>query len=120
MQPLNAREWLENLRLVSDCRFIPELLDMLDGEGEFSDMATALEDIYRKAPDIVNGSKLELHQHQRIAEWACDRLDLLESLEEIIDEFSDGFTCANGTRPVDPDDLLRAMLESSRWQKFDL
>lgn len=26
----------------------------------------------------------------------------------------------DGTRPVDPDDLLRAMLESSRWQKYDL
>jgi hypothetical protein len=120
MQPLNAREWLESLRLVSDCRFIPELLDLVDGIGEQEEMSVALEDIHRKAPDIVNGSKLELHEHQRIADWACGRLDLLESLEEVIDEFADGFTCENGTRPVDPDDLLRAMLESSRWQKFDL
>ena len=119
MQPLNAREWLESLRLVSDCRFIPELLDLIDG-NEQEEMGAALEDIHYKAPDIVNGSKLELHEHQQIADWACGRIDLLESLEEVIDEFADGFTCANGTRPVDPDDLLRAMLESSRWQKFDL
>jgi hypothetical protein len=61
-----------------------------------------------------------LHEHKRIADWACGRLDLLESLEEIIAEFAEGFTCANGTRPVDPDDLLRAMFESSRWLEYDL
>jgi hypothetical protein len=116
---LNAREWLESRRLAG-CEWAPGLLDLMDGESEFRVMAAALEDIRQKAPYIVNGSKLDLHEHQRIADWACGRLDLLESLEEIIEEFADGFTCANGTRPVDPDDLLRAMFESDRWQQFDL
>jgi len=116
---LNAKEWLESQRLAGS-EWAPELLDLVDGTTESEAMASALEDIHCKAPYLVDGSRLKLSDHSAIAEWACDRLDLLESLENIIDEFAEGFTCPNGTRPVDPDDLLRAMFGSARWQEFDL
>lgn len=116
---LSAREWLESQRLAG-CEWAPELLDLLDGTGEQEEMASALEDIHCKAPYLVNGSKLELREHGRIADWACERLDLLESLEEIIAENLEGMTWPNGTAPVDVDDKLRAAFESDRWQKYDL
>lgn len=119
LKPLDAREWLESHRLAG-CEFAEELLDLLDGTGERDEMAGALEDIHWKAPDIVNGSKLELHEHQRIADWACGRLDLLESLEEIILENIEGTSWPNGTEPVDIDDKLRAAFESPRWLTYDL
>lgn len=119
MQHLNAREWLESLRLEGN-EWAPELIDLVDGLGEREEMTVALEDIHRKAPYVVNGSKLELHDHTRIADWACGRLDLLESLEEIILEHSDGIAWPNGTEPVDIDDKLKAMFASPRWLTYDL
>jgi hypothetical protein len=117
---LNAREWLESLRLTSDCEFIPELIDLLDGIGDRESMAVALEDIHCKAPYLVNGSKLEPTDYTQISDWVCGRLDLLDSLESIIDEASVGMTWPNGTEPVDADDKLQAMLDSPRWLDYDL
>jgi hypothetical protein len=61
-----------------------------------------------------------LHEHARIADWACGRLDLLASLEEIVNEHCAGITAPNGTEIVDPDDKLRAAFESGRWLDYDL
>ena len=118
---LNAREWLEAQRLVSDCEFIPELLDLVDGIGEQETMAAALEDIHCKAPYLVNGSKLEISDYARIADWVCSRLDLLDSLESIINDASEGMDLEQyHPAPVDADDKLQAMLDSPRWLDYDL
>jgi hypothetical protein len=117
---LNAREWLESLRLVSDCEFIPELIDLLDGIGDRESMAVALEDIHCKAPYLVNGSKLEPTDYGRISNWVCDRLDLLDSLETIIDEASAGMAWVDPWTCIDADDKLQAMLDSPRWLDYDL
>jgi hypothetical protein len=114
---LNAREWLESQRL-QGCLWAPELLDLIDGQEKADLNAMALEwigDAIKRDPDFLT-------ERERMAfeEAVTDRLHLLESLEEVLAEFSEGFTCANGTRPVDPDDLLREMFKSSRWQKYDL
>jgi hypothetical protein len=118
---LNAREWLESLRLTSDCEFIPELIDLLDGIGDRESMAVALEDIHCKAPYLVGGSKLEITDYERISDWVCGRLDLLDSLETIIDEASAGMDLEqHHPAPVDADDKLQAMLDSPRWLDYDL
>jgi len=116
---LNVREWLEKQHL-DGCEFAPELLDLLDGIGEQEAMGSALEDIHHFAPDIVNGSKLKFHEHQQIADWACGRLELLDSIESLIDDNSEGVTWPNGTKPVDLDDRLEAIFEARPQMIFDL
>jgi len=118
-RPLDAREWLESQR-IAGCEFAPELLDMVADEPDMAEAVNVLADIVEEMPTTEARELLEKREFWRTAEKVIERLHLLESLEEIIAEFSEGFTCANGTRPVDPDDLLRAMLESDRWQKYDL
>lgn len=120
MQPLNAREWLESLRLVSDCRFIPELLELVDYLPDLSDAADCLEDIARYMPEPETAQKLRFENVARFAEKVCERLELLDSLETIISENVAGMTWPNGTEPVDIDDKLQAAFDSGRWLTYDL
>lgn len=115
MKPLDAREWLQFHRLTG-CEFAGELLDLMDGEQEAEAKAEVLSDIGKHAPENIRNSS----EHWRLAEWISDRFALLDELEKVIAENSEGITWPNGTKPHDPDDILKAMFTSSHWSKYDL
>lgn len=119
-EPLNAREWLESLRLVSDCRFIPELLDLLeDGEG-LNACRDALEDIAGRMPKDARALFSE-GETARLAERVCEALDLLEEVESVAAEYLPDFDKApNGLPYQDTAEKLRAAFESERWLTYDL
>lgn len=118
MQPLNAREWLESQRLAG-CEFAPELLEMLDDQDRREWLENLTEGLEKLVPKDRRNPSTE-KDFERLEEAITDQIHLLGEIRDIIEEFAEGFTCANGSRPVDLDDLLRAMFESGRWQKFDL
>jgi hypothetical protein len=119
---LNAREWLEAQRLVSDCEFIPELIDLLDDQEDLQLASATVDDTFN-ALDRHLPSKLK--EVVRLDRWRqvehiVDRLDLLDEIEMMIHAASDGMTWPNGTEPVDAKDRLEAMLDSPRWLDYDL
>jgi hypothetical protein len=116
---LNAREWLEAQRLAG-CEWAPELLDLLDEQNERDAEREALESI----DYALNGphpayNRRELNP-EAIEREACRRLNLLESLEEIISDHLADMEWPNGKEPVNLDDKLRAAFESGHWLTYDL
>ncbi|NJS14061.1 MAG: hypothetical protein HC788_04895 [Sphingopyxis sp.] len=118
--PLNAREWLESLRLVSDCQFIPELLDLLEDAEGLNLCREALDDIADRMPAVVRALFRE-GETARFAERVCDALDLLEAVEEVGAEYlSDLKTHPNGAPFDDIADKLRYAFDSERWLTYNL
>jgi len=115
MKPLNVAEWLEAERIAGN-DYAGELLELVHGEEEAGENASALDDLRDKVPaDIVKSGDL-----WRLVEWISDRLDMLKEIEGLVADYGDGFTAPNGTPFDDAADKLEAMLESDRWQRYDL
>lgn len=118
--PLNAREWLESLRLVSDCQFIDELLDLLDNAEGLNACRDALGDIAGRMPTDARALFSE-GETARFAERVCEALDLLEEIESAAAECLPDFDKApNGLPYQDTAEKLRAAFESERWLTYDL
>jgi hypothetical protein len=45
---------------------------------------------------------------------------MLKEIEGLVADYGEGFTAPNGTPFDDVADKLEAMLESDRWQRYDL
>jgi hypothetical protein len=120
-KPLSAREWLEAQRLAG-CEWAPELLNLLDEQEELHAYASAIEGITYVAnrsrnwdhPQICDDDPAEVERE------VCERLDLLQDLERLIDEASAGMTFPNGTCLANAADKLEAMFDSPRWLEHDL
>jgi hypothetical protein len=115
VKPLNAEEWLEAERIAGN-GYAGELLELVHGEGEACENASALDDLRRFAPDDIAGSA----DLWRLVEWITDRLRVLDEIDDHLAFYGDGFTAPNGTPFDDVADKLEAMLESDRWQRYDL
>jgi hypothetical protein len=115
MKPLNVAEWLEAGRIAGN-DYADELLELVHGEEEARENAGALDDLRDKVPnDIAKGDDL-----WRLVEWISDRLDMLEEIEGLVADYGEGFTAPNGSPFDEVADKLEAMLESDRWQRYDL
>lgn len=119
MKFYDAREWLQSIYSngpVHNQEFVTELIELLDREPIAEENADAIADLAKLAPDLIANSC----ERWRLTHWICDRLEMLKNLEDIVRDFGADFVAPNGTEYFDPDDKLRAMLESDRWQKCDL
>lgn len=116
LKPLDAREWLEAERIAGN-DFAGELIELVESEPYHIECASLLDELSEKAPEELRN--LPEGELWRLVKWATDRLAILAELEAIVKEFGEGVTAENGT-PLEPDEKLRVMLESPRWQRYDL
>jgi hypothetical protein len=115
MKPLDAREWLEQRR-VQGCDYASELLAILDALPDLEAEAEEFRDIRDNAPKEIRQS-VDLW---RVTEWIGDRLAVLGEVEDALAEHAADFTAGNG-KPFDSAaDKLQCMLNSPRWQQYDL
>jgi hypothetical protein len=115
VKPLNAVEWLEAERIAGN-DYVGELLELVHGEEEAGENASALDDLRKLAPDNIAGSA----DLWRLVEWISARLRVLDAIDDHLALYGVGFTAPNGTPFDDVADKLEAMLESDRWQRYDL
>jgi predicted transcriptional regulator len=113
---LDAREFLEARRL-EGCEWAPELLDMLDDRERLTWLEGLAEGVGRLVPADRRKPICE-RGFERLEEALQERVHLLEAVTEVFEEFAEGFEF--DPRDIELDDKLRAMFESSRWQKYDL
>lgn len=110
---LDAREWLEREYLDGN-EFAIELLELVDGEDAAIANAEALAELYGTTKLKSDG------ELWRLIEWIRDRLRLLEAIETLVEENTQGLENPNGTPFTDCEDRLAAAFQSPRWQQYDL
>ncbi len=100
MQPINLREFAEQLRLGDDpgAKFADEILALIDLEADVAEpYFTLCDDIKHHTDKRVEGDEAKR------VEWLGDRSDLLDEIDELLK--GDG-------RTGDPDDEVKALIGS--------